>query len=283
MTAKRMEGAPVAQALRERIAEMTAQLTNQGVAPKLAMLRCGAKGPDLAYERGAKKSMEMCGILAQTTELAEDVSSEEAVAALTALSADPSVHGILVFQPLPQQVSLEAMREAMNPQKDVDCLRPFVPGDFNNQNALLPCTPGAVMEMLDYYEVALKGKDVTVIGASDVVGKPLALMLLDRWATPTVCHIFTKDTKAHCKQADIVIAAAGVPGLVVPEQIKEDAVVVDVGINFVDGKMCGDVAPDCAAKASLLSPVPGGVGSVTNTKLAENVVKAARNQIRKKK
>lgn len=115
--------------------------------------------------------MEMCGILAQTTELAEDVSSEEAVAALTALSADPSVHGILVFQPLPQQVSLEAMREAMNPQKDVDCLRPFVPGDFNNQNALLPCTPGAVMEMLDYYEVALKGKDVTVIGASDVVGE----------------------------------------------------------------------------------------------------------------
>ena len=275
-----IKGAPVAEAIREEIKADVEMLRAKGIAPKLAFIRVGAQGPDLAYERGATKTMGMCEIDTEVVELPEDITEEAYIEKLKEINAREDIHGILTFRPLPKHIRESVVKHVIDPAKDVDCFNPInmatvVEGD---DNGFFPCTPAAVIEILDHYKVDLEGKNVTVIGHSNVVGKPVSLLLLNRNATVTTCHIFTKDTASMTKGAVIVVSAAGVPALVKPEQVDDGVVVIDVGINFVDGKMCGDVDPAVADKAGMMTPVPGGVGAVTNTVLAKHVVIACKRQ-----
>ena len=274
-----MLGTEVAKAMKERLIQRTEALKERGTEPKLAILRVGARPDDLSYERGAKKRMELTGIGCRVTELPEDVSQRELEEALEALNRDPSVHGILVFRPLPGHLDEEPLKSLIDPVKDVDCMSPVnIAKVFSGDDSgYAPCTPEAVMEMLDHYGIDPKGKKVTVIGRSMVVGKPLAMLLLKRHATVTICHTRTEDLTGTCRAADILIAAAGKAKMVTAPMAGEGAVVVDVGINMdPEGNLCGDV--DFGAvepKASFISPVPRGVGSVTTSVLAQHVVRAA--------
>ena len=223
--------------------------------------------------------MELTGIGCQVTELPEDVSQRELEEALEALNRDPPVHGILVFRPLPGHLDEEPLKSLIDPVKDVDCMSPVnIAKVFSGDDSgYAPCTPEAVMEMLDHYGIDPKGKKVTVIGRSMVVGKPLAMLLLKRHATVTICHTRTENLTGTCRAADILIAAAGKAKMVTAPMAGEGAVVVDVGINMdPEGNLCGDVDFEAVEPgASFISPVPRGVGSVTTSVLAQHVVRAA--------
>lgn len=274
-----MLGTEVAKAMKERLIRRTEALKDRGIRPKLAILRVGERPDDLSYERGARKRMELTGIECQVTELSEEVSQRELEAALRDLNQDPAVHGILLFRPLPSHLDEEPLKQIIDPVKDVDCMSPVNMAKVfsGDDSGYAPCTPEAVMEMLDHYGIDLKGKNVTVIGRSMVVGRPLAMMLLKRHATVTICHTRTRDLAAACRAADILIAAAGKAKMVTASMAGEGAVVVDVGINMdSEGNLCGDVDFEAVEpKASFISPVPRGVGSVTTSVLAQHVVRAA--------
>ena len=263
-----MLGTEVAKAMKERLIQRTEALKERGTEPKLAILRVGARPDDLSYERGAKKRMELTGIGCQ--ELEESLKS---------LNRDSSVHGILVLRPLPRHLDEEPLTRIIDPVKDVDCMSPVNIAKIFSGDAsgYAPCTPEAVMEMLDHYGIDPKGKKVTVIGRSMVVGKPLAMLLLGRHATVTICHTRTADLAATCRDAEILVAAAGKAKMVGASMAGEGAVVVDVGINMdPEGNLCGDVDFEAVEpKASFISPVPRGVGSVTTSVLAQHVVRAA--------
>lgn len=274
-----MLGTEVAKAMKERLIQRTEALKERGTEPKLAILRVGARPDDLSYERGAKKRMELTGIGYQVVELPEDVSQRELEESLKSLNRDSSVHGILVLRPLPRHLDEEPLTRIIDPVKDVDCMSPVnIAKIFSGDDSgYAPCTPEAVMEMLDHYGIDPKGKKVTVIGRSMVVGKPLAMLLLGRHATVTICHTRTADLAATCRDAEILVAAAGKAKMVGASMAGEGAVVVDVGINMdPEGNLCGDVDFEAVEpKASFISPVPRGVGSVTTSVLAQHVVRAA--------
>lgn len=274
-----MLGTEVAKAMKERLIRRTEALKERGIRPKLAILRVGERPDDLSYERGARKRMELTGIECQVTELPEEVSQRELETALRDLNQDPAVHGILLFRPLPSHLDEEPLKQIIDPVKDVDCMSPVNMAKVfsGDDSGYAPCTPEAVMEMLDHYGIDLKGKNVTVIGRSMVVGRPLAMMLLKRHATVTICHTRTRDLAAACRVADILIAAAGKAKMVTASMAGEGAVVVDVGINMdSEGNLCGDVDFEAVEpKSSFISPVPRGVGSVTTSVLAQHVVRAA--------
>ena len=223
--------------------------------------------------------MELTGIGCQVVELPEDVSQRELEESLKSLNRDSSVHGILVLRPLPRHLDEEPLTRIIDPVKDVDCMSPVnIAKIFSGDDSgYAPCTPEAVMEMLDHYGIDPKGKKVTVIGRSMVVGKPLAMLLLGRHATVTICHTRTADLAATCRDAEILVAAAGKAKMVGASMAGEGAVVVDVGINMdQEGNLCGDVDFEAVEpKASFISPVPRGVGSVTTSVLAQHVVRAA--------
>lgn len=275
-----MMGTEVAKAMKERLLCETANLKQKGIQPKLAILRVGERPDDLSYERGAKKRMELTGIECQVSVLPQDVTQQELEAEFTRLNEDPGIHGILLFRPLPEHLDEEPLKRLINPVKDVDCMCPVnIAKVFSGEESgYAPCTPEAVMEMLHHYGVDPKGKKVTVIGRSMVVGKPLAMLLLKRHATVTICHTRTADLAGTCRQAEILIAAAGKAKMVGPEMVGEGAVVVDVGINMdKEGNLCGDVDfENVQQRTSYISPVPKGVGSVTTSVLANHVVRAAK-------
>lgn len=278
------KGAPVAAALTEESAKQVAILQAEGIAPKLAVVRVGAREDDLSYERGLTKRFAMGGAAVDVHALAEDASQETVEACVRALNDDASVHGILLFSPLPRTLQEERIRALISPHKDVDCM-----GDRNafcvyagvkreDAPGYPPCTPQAVLEMLDFYGYDLCGKNVTVVGRSAVVGKPLAMLLLQRNATVTVCHTRTRDLPTVCRNADLLVVCAGKAGLVGAECVREGMAVVDVGIHVVDGALCGDVAAsvaDALGEDGALTPVPGGVGSVTTSVLLKHTVLAA--------
>lgn len=277
-----MKGADVAKAMKEDLIKEVGELKEKGVFPCLAIVRVGARPDDLAYERGAMKRMESTGIGCQVFELPEDISQEAFEEEFRKVNDDPQIHGILLFRPLPKHLDEEPVKAMINPWKDVDCMSlvniaKVFSGD---ETGFAPCTPEAVMEMLDYYKIDLAGKKVTVVGRSMVVGKPLSMLLLKKNATITVCHTRTADLSGTCRDAEILVAAAGKAKMVTEDMVGEGAVVVDVGINVdEEGKMCGDVDYDnVEAKASYISPVPRGVGSVTSSVLAKHVVKGAKYQ-----
>ena len=276
-------GAPVAARMYETEQPVLAALAARGVVPTLAVVRVGEKEDDLSYERGLRRVAEG-KIALRSVVLPETVSADEFSATLDELNADPSVHGILVFRPLVKPLRYEVdLDAAILPEKDVDGMTALaVSAAFRNAPDLCsPCTAQAVIEMLDYYGVDLAGKRVTIVGRSLVVGKPLSMLLLNRNATVTVCHTGTADLAAECRRADVVVACAGVRNLVTAAGMREGQVLVDVGIHVDENGLCGDVTAADAETAGVaaLTPVPGGLGPVTNAVLVRNTIQAAKKQL----
>lgn len=275
-----MLGTEVAKAMKEGLIRETELLKEKNIEPCLTIIRVGAREDDLAYERGAKKRMEITGITCRVVELPENISQSEFEAEFCKINEDPKVHGILLFCPLPKTLDEEPIRKMINPRKDVDGISPLNAASVftGDERGFTPCTAEAVMEMLEYYKIPLEGKKVTVVGRSAVIGKPVSMLLLKKNATVTICHTKTADMKRTCQEADILIAAAGHAAMIREDMVGEDAVVVDVGINVDEnGKLCGDVAFDeTEPKVSYISPVPRGVGSITTSVLAKHVLRAAK-------
>ncbi|MBQ5987495.1 MAG: bifunctional 5,10-methylenetetrahydrofolate dehydrogenase/5,10-methenyltetrahydrofolate cyclohydrolase [Clostridia bacterium] len=280
-----LKGAPVAAALHEKTAAEAAALRETGIVPTLAILRVGARNDDLSYERGATKRCREVGIEVQRVALPADVDSETFFAALDGLNRDPAVHGILLLRPLPKHLDEEKARRLLRPEKDVDgCTDGSLAGVFTDTAlGFPPCTAQAAMEMLRYYHVPLRGRRAVVIGRSLVVGRPVALLLLHADATVTVCHSRTPDVAAVAREADILIAASGRMESIGAAYLRPGQTVIDVGIGWNEAKqkLCGDV--DFAAAEPIvdaITPVPGGVGSVTTAVLCRHVVEAAQRAAR---
>jgi methylenetetrahydrofolate dehydrogenase (NADP+)/methenyltetrahydrofolate cyclohydrolase len=274
-----MKGSEVVAAMKEELLREVEKLVQNGVVPQLGIVRVGVRPDDLAYERGAMKRMGGAGIRCRVFELPESISQADFEKEFSAVNSNPDIHGILLFRPLPKQLDEESVRNIINPKKDIDCLSPVNMAKVfsGDESGFAPCTPEAVMEVLAHYGIDVKGKRVTVVGRSMVVGKPLSMLLLKRNATVTICHTRTRDLEETCRNAEILIAAAGKASMITADFVSENSVVVDVGINVgSDGKLCGDVDFDAVApKCSFITPVPGGVGTVTSSVLAKHVVRAA--------
>jgi methylenetetrahydrofolate dehydrogenase (NADP+)/methenyltetrahydrofolate cyclohydrolase len=250
-------------------------------APSLAVVLVGDDPGSLAYIKGKEAAAKETGIRFELHALPEATAQDDVLELLNKLNADKNINGIIVQQPLPKHIDKNTIVNAVAPIKDVDCLHPFNVGKvLTGQDGVLPCTPAGVVYMLKNEGIILEGKSCVIIGRSDIVGKPLALLMLRENATVTVCHSRTTDLPAVCRQADILVAALGRAKFVTADMIKEGAVVVDVGINRLSGKkICGDVDyADCFDKASYITPVPGGVGPMTVAYLMDNCVKAWKMQ-----
>lgn len=274
-----LRGAPVARAIMDKTAGEITRLAQVGIMPKLAVFRVGSREDDIAYERSIIKRFSAAGAAAEVMALSEDAMQEELEAAVRRAADDESVHGILVFSPLPKKFNAGRIRMLIPAEKDVDGMTDAsLAGVFRgDKNAFAPCTAQAVVEILRYYGMEnLAGKRVTVVGRSTVVGKPLAVLLLGMNATVTVCHTKTADTAAECRRADVVIACAGQARMVTDEYMSAGQTIIDVGINADGDGICGDV--DYAAAQSIVAaatPVPGGVGAVTTAVLLSHTVRNA--------
>lgn len=274
-----LRGAPVARAIMDKTAGEITRLAQAGIMPKLAVFRVGSREDDIAYERSIIKRFSAAGAAAEVTALSEDATQEELEAAVRRAADDESVHGILVFSPLPKKFNAGRIRMLIPAEKDVDGMTDAsLAGVFRgDKNAFAPCTAQAVVEILRYYGMEnLAGKRVTVVGRSTVVGKPLAMLLLGMNATVTVCHTKTADTAAECRRADVVIACAGQARMVTDEYMSAGQTIIDVGINADGDGICGDV--DYATAQSIVAaatPVPGGVGAVTTAVLLSHTVRNA--------
>ena len=286
MVATRLDGKACAADLEEKLKQ---RIANCNVQPHLAVVIVGNDPASHVYVRNKIRSCERLGIKSTHVEFPDDVSEEEVIKAILTLNEDDSLHGILIQSPLPVHMDEESLTDMIDPSKDVDGFHPVNLGRIvqGRLDGMIPCTPSGVMEMLRWAGVELSGKKVVVIGRSFNVGMPQALLLAAKGAdaTVTIVHSRTKDAKAECLAADIVIAAVGRPEMVMPDWIKPGAVVVDVGINRIDDssrdrgwRLAGDVHPDVGEVASILSPVPGGVGPMTVAMLMANTVTAAERQ-----
>jgi methylenetetrahydrofolate dehydrogenase (NADP+)/methenyltetrahydrofolate cyclohydrolase len=273
-----LKGLPVVNALCEKLMSDVEQLKQKGIIPKLSIVRVGEREDDLSYERGIIKRFSQVNAIADVIALPNDCSQEKLEAAITALNEDSSVHGILMFRPLPTHLSEDKIKSIILKEKDVDCmgLDNLVSVFAGDKNCYPPCTPQAVIEILDHYKIDVTGKRVTIVGRSLVVGKPLSMLLLSKNATVTICHTKTANLEDECKKADILIACAGVAKMIKENFVNSEQVVIDVGINVEDGKLCGDVDYDNVAdKVKAITPVPGGVGTVTTSVLLKHTVKSA--------
>ena len=278
--AELLKGGPVARAITEDLASRAAALRAAGVTPRLAIVRVGEREDDLSYERGALKRCEKVGIEAKQVLLPGDCSQEELLHVVQELNDDASVHGVLLFRPLPDQLDEAEVARSLDPAKDVDCMTPssLLHTLADMGEGFAPCTAEAVLAILDHYEVPLGGARVAVVGRSLVIGKPVSLMLQARNATVTMCHTRTRDLASELKRADVIVAAAGHAGTVGAECVAPGQVVVDVGINWDEqaGKLVGDVDFDAAEPVvAAITPVPGGVGAVTTSILAKHVIESA--------
>ena len=275
-----LKGMPVAKAISEELKARSEALQAKGVTPTLAIFRVGERDDDLSYERGAMKRAEQTGVAVKNVVLPADVDSETFFKTLKELNGDKTVHGILMFRPLPKQLDGEKARQMLAPEKDVDgCTDGSLAGVFANAKVgFPPCTAQAAMEILKFYGVDPKGKKAAVIGRSLVIGRPVAMMLMHANATVTICHTRTVDVPSITKAADIVIAASGQMESVGADYVSDGQTVIDVGIgwNEAKGKLCGDVKfEEVEPIVSAITPVPGGVGSVTTAVLCKHVIEAA--------
>jgi len=269
-----MSGRPVADAYKEQIKEKVEAAQKSGKKVTLAILTVGQDPASFVYRKRLLKITESLGIGSRCVELPETATTEETVAAIRKLNEDPDVTGILPMMPMPKQVDGDAVGAALAPEKDMDCLSPANGGALlMGKGRWAACTPRACMAMLKYYKIPLDGKHAVVLGRSNVVGKPVALLLLQENCTVTVCHSHTKNLPELVRQADIVVAAIGKAGFVTPDMVKPGAVIVDVGINVTETGIVGDVAPEATEKASAFTPVPGGVGVVSNVMMMDAVVR----------
>jgi len=278
---QRLGGKEVADTIVNEIKVKVEELKGKGIKPKLAILRVGAREDDLAYERGVLKRFETAGVEVEVTAVESSISQEDLDRTFDGINNDPKVHGILVFRPLPKGLSDEHMRRTIDPGKDSDVM------DIRNMSGVLagkkdapaPCTAEAVMEIIHHYGIETKGKKAVVLGRSLVIGKPCAMLLITDNATVTVCHTKTQDIKTECRNADIIVACCGVAKMVTEDYLSDGQVIIDVGMNVdEEGKLCGDVDYEAAsARASAVTPVPGGVGTVTTAVLLRHVVRNCMN------
>ena len=274
-----IDGKLVSAALREEIKNETAEfISRTGIVPGLAVILVGNDPASAVYVRNKHKACLDVGFRSYQIELPESTEERELLKKIDELNKNPEVHGILVQLPLPKHISEDRVINAISPDKDVDAFHPANVGRIvTGKYDFLPCTPAGIMSLLDYYNVDIKGRRCVVVGRSNIVGKPMALLLLERHGTVTVAHSRTVDLKAVTRDADILVVAVGKPNFIKGDMVKDGAVVVDVGINrTADGKLVGDVDfAEVAPRASLITPVPGGVGPMTITTLMRNTLSAA--------
>lgn len=277
--AKLLLGKEVNASLNEEIKERMEKLKGRGIAPKLGIIRIGEREDDISYERGAVKRCETLGVEVEKALLPGNAEEDEVLSAIDRMNQDPKIHGILLFRPLPKHLNEEKIINAVAVEKDVDGITDLsMAGVFmGKKTGFAPCTPSACIRILEHYGIDCTGKKAVVIGRSLVVGKPVAMMLLQKNATVTICHTRTKELPAVVREADIVVVAAGKEGAVGAEYLRKGQIVLDVGIHVNEaGKLCGDVKFDEAEKsAEAITPVPGGVGGVTTSILVSHVVEAA--------
>lgn len=273
-----LDGKKVAAAVGEKVKTALELSEKHGIKPKIAFVRIGDLSDSIAYENSAKRLFGKFGIEAEQHHFPADVSLRQFLNRFREINQDYSVNGILLLQPVPDHIDMKRVIEIMNPVKDIDGITPMNMGKVitGDKDRLEPCTPAGVIEMLDYYDIPLEGKKVTIVGASNVVGKPLSILMMNRGATVTVCNVHTPDLVAETKDSDVIVSAAGVVNLIREEHVKEGAVIVDVGINVNDnGKIVGDVDFEGVKdKCSFISPVPGGAGSVTSSLLVYQLMLA---------
>lgn len=279
MSAVILKGAPVAAALNEKTKEMVSALLARGVRPCLALVRVGERGDDIAYEKGILKRCAGVGVEVRHVLFDEAVDENEIINILCKLNSDDSVHGILVFMPLPAHINEKAVRAAIAPEKDVDGVTEGSAAAVygGGGKGFAPCTARAVIEILKHYEVPMAGSRAAVFGRSLVIGRPVSMLLMAENATVTMCHSHTANPQAIAREADIIVAAVGKAEAIGEGYFREGQTVIDVGINFTpEGKMCGDVEFAAAeSSVSAVTPVPGGVGAVTTAVLVRHVVEAA--------
>jgi methylenetetrahydrofolate dehydrogenase (NADP+)/methenyltetrahydrofolate cyclohydrolase len=286
MTAQIIDGKALSKKLRIGFRERVAKLVSQGVTPGLAVICVGDNPASKVYVGNKIKACEECGVVSFHHGFPEDASEADVLSDIKKLNADHTVHGILVQLPLPAHIDVRNILEAISVDKDVDGFHLYNVGGLVVGNTIFPpCTPYGVQLLLETTGIDVVGKNVVVVGASNIVGKPMALMLLQKEATVTVCHAKTRDLAQHTIMADILIVAAGKPGLIVPQMVKHGAIVIDVGINRLpDGRIVGDVDFEgVKKKASWITPVPGGVGPMTVTMLIENTLRSAERALHLRK
>ena len=276
--AKILSGKDVSERIKEGLAKEVETLKEQGIFPGLAVIIVGDDPASRVYVNNKKKACERLGIYSEEYALSENTSEAELLGLIDELNGKDYISGILVQLPLPKHISEENVIERINPKKDVDAFHPvnvgkIMTGDYD----FVPCTPAGIMELIKESEVSVSGKECVVVGRSNIVGKPMAMLLLHANGTVTVCHSRTKDLKEKTKNADILVVAVGKPNFVTGDMVKEGAVVIDVGINRIaEKKLVGDVDFEAAEKvAGAITPVPGGVGPMTIAMLMKNTVKAA--------
>ena len=275
MAALIMKGPEVSAGMKDSLITEAAKLK-----PVLAIIRVGARPDDLSYERGIIKRFDSLGIKVKVHELPENISQQEFNSEFAKINSDSTNNGVLLFRPLPESLSDNFAVNTIDPKKDIDCMSPVnLAGVFaGDKESFAPCTPLAVMEMLKFYGIDLSGKNIAIVGRSLILGRPLAMLMLAENATVTICHTKTRNLQEVCKRADIIIAAAGKAKMITPVYVNENSIIVDVGINLDENnKLCGDVDFERVSPVvKAISPVPGGVGAVTTSILAKNLIKAAK-------
>lgn len=279
--AKLIDGKVISAAVKDEVAKETAELKTKGVTPGLAVIIVGEDPASKVYVANKEKACQQLGMASWKYALPESTTEEELLELINKLNADSKVNGILCQLPLPKHLNEELVINTIIPEKDVDAFHPQNVGKIMTGNYdFLPCTPAGIMEMLKYENIDITGKECVVIGRSNIVGKPMAMLLLHKNGTVTICHSRTKDLAEVCRRADILVAAVGRANFVTADMVKEGAVVIDVGINRLDnGKLCGDVNfAEVEPKASYITPVPGGVGPMTIATLMKNTLTAAKKQ-----
>lgn len=281
--AKIIDGKAISATIREEITEEVKTFESEnGFKPGLSVIIVGENPASKVYVRNKKLACEQVGFNSEVIEMPEETTEDELLAVIDRLNGDKAVHGILVQLPLPKHINEESVLLKINPSKDVDAFHPFNVGKIMTGNFdLAPCTPAGVMELIRRSGIEIKGKECVIVGRSNIVGKPQAMLMLQADATVTICHSRTKDLAAACRRADILVAAIGKPNFFTADMVKDGAVVIDVGINRgEDGKLCGDVNfSEVEPKASYITPVPGGVGPMTITMLLKNTLNAAKTSL----
>ncbi len=280
---QRIDGQSLAKKVQATVAQEVAQLKQEkNIVPGLAVILVGDDAASHAYVKMKAKACESVGFYSITHSMPESISQDEIIATIEMMNANPRIDGILVQLPLPKHIDTNKILEVINPKKDVDGFHAYNVGRLvTGLDCFVACTPLGVMKMFEEYNIELRGKDVCVVGASNIVGKPMASLLLNAEATVTITHIHTKDLKAHTSRADIVVVGVGVPGLIKEDMVKEGAIVIDIGINRIaDGSLVGDVDFEhVSPKCSYITPVPGGVGPMTIAMLLSNTLKSAKARV----
>ena len=277
---KIIDGKAISAAVKERVKAGVSELNNKGITVGLAVIIVGEDPASKVYVANKKKACEALGIISEEYALSENTTQEELLNLINELNAKKSINGILCQLPLPKHLDEKIIINSILPEKDVDAFHPhnvgrIMIGDYD----FVPCTPAGIMEMLAYENIDVEGKTCVVIGRSNIVGKPMGMLLLHKNGTVTICHSRTKNLAEVCKTADILVAAVGRAGFVTPDMVKDGAIVIDVGMNRENGKLCGDVDYEAVKdKTSAITPVPGGVGPMTIAMLMQNTLTAAKKQ-----